>query len=119
MPRAKGIVAIQLVVPVAAPVGPRLFTHVTLAKPPASEAAPEMTRVEAVVETVVADGLKIANDGAVRSTGVGVGAGAGAGMGIGVGVGVGGGVGAGPVDAAAYNVRIAFRSSACKVVAIR
>ena len=120
MPRAKAIVAIQFVVPVAVPVGPKLFTHVTLARPPASAAVPEITLEGAVVEMVVADGFKIVNDGAVRSTGAGAGAGAGVGIGAGpgVGVGVGGGAGAGPVDAAPYSVRIAFRSSACNDVAI-
>lgn len=113
IPRANGIVTIQFAVPVAVPDGPKLFTQVTLAKPPASEAVPDMTRVGAVVEMLVADGLMIVNDGAVRS------AGAGAGAGVGIGVGVGVGVGAGPVEAAAYNVRIAFRSSACNDVAIR
>src|SRR5436189_21722 len=60
--------AVQLVVPVAVPLPPRLFAHVTWVTPTASEAVPPRARAEVLAVYVgVAVGVVMATAGAVGS----------------------------------------------------
>ena len=66
-PTSSGIVADQLVVPLAAPEPPVFVDHVTLVTPTLSLAVPLNAIVDADVDTLVAPGDPMVNAGGVMS----------------------------------------------------
>jgi hypothetical protein len=68
VPRNRGMAGVvQLMVPVAVPVGPMAFVHVTSVTPTLSLLDPRKTIDGALVPTVVAAGKLICRDGATVS----------------------------------------------------
>lgn len=95
-PVINGMVADQVVVPVAVPEVPKFVDHFTDVIPAASDAVPEtMTNAAYVASVDVTDDVIVKVGGALEEVGVGVGVGVGTGAGVGTGVGVGVGVGTG------------------------